>query len=75
MLVRGDVDYEIRTTLYPDIITPDRLDEMINFLSNLGVENYVIQKYRSRNRVAVDMDKYSNIINNSVGKFNKLIVR
>lgn len=47
ILLASNVDYEIRTTIYPESPTADRLVEIATTLKEKGVKSFVVQEARS----------------------------
>lgn len=43
-VIDSGVSYEFRTTVHPDMLNPQQLSELVNELTELGAENYVIQQ-------------------------------
>lgn len=50
-LLASDVPYEVRTTLHPSLLSPADMLEMKVQLLDLGVENFVVQQFRSRGTI------------------------
>jgi len=45
-LVSSGVDYEIRTTIHPDLHSKEDIFEMINQLKNIKIKNYYLQVFK-----------------------------
>ena len=45
LLLRGDVDYEFRTTVLPDLLAPDDIPELAELLR--GARRYYLQQFRA----------------------------
>jgi len=43
-VIDSGVSYEFRTTVHPDMLNQQQLSELVKELTELGVENYVIQQ-------------------------------
>jgi pyruvate formate lyase activating enzyme len=46
-ILESGVDYECRTTVHPRLLPPRALQSLAASLSAMGVENYVLQKFRA----------------------------
>lgn len=46
ILVQSKVDYEVRTTVHPDLLSENDIMDMAHQLRGLGVENYTLQAFR-----------------------------
>jgi len=47
-LLASGIRYEVRTTVHPFLLSPTDLLELKEQLLDLGVENFVVQKFRAR---------------------------
>ena len=47
-LLQSGVEYEVRTTVHPDLIHPNTLTTLAQTLAGLGVRRYVLQEFRAR---------------------------
>ncbi len=48
LLLASGVDYEIRTTVHPALLTDEEVVEMAHDLAGRGVQRYVVQAFRSQ---------------------------
>ena len=61
------MDYELRTTVHPKLLTRQQIILLANNLQQLGVNNYKIQKFRSNgcpNKVLCQQN-YMKYLNNN----------
>ncbi len=47
-ILESGVQYEVRTTVQPDLIAPGTLTDLARTLAGLGVRRYVVQEFRAR---------------------------
>lgn len=48
LLLLSGVDYEVRTTVHPDLLPAAQLKELARSLAGLGVRNFALQEFRSQ---------------------------
>lgn len=46
LIVNAKVDYEFRTTVHPNLLSPDDINRMADQLVEMGAKHYVLQKFR-----------------------------
>ena len=63
-ITSGNVSYEIRTTLDPALLSPDKVIAMAEFLRDNGVKHYAVQKCRGTENYNVDPVKASVFFDN-----------
>lgn len=58
-LISSNVDYEIRTTVWPKFFTREKLLELINFIETKKVKKFVLQEYRpiEKNEIPISLSK------------------
>ncbi len=56
-IAKGKVDYEIRTTLDPNLLNKDKVLSMAKFLHEKGIKNYALQLCRATDDYKFDKEK------------------
>jgi len=59
LVATGNVPYEVRTTLDPALLSPDKVIAMAEFLHENGVRHYAVQECRSTDKYKVESAKAS----------------